>query len=269
MRTIKLPSRRLLPRRLLWLQSLQALSGLAIIAGFFVLGAPVSWKIRAGLGLIFGGTFCYFGFQMWFKHLANRARTHGLCLCPRCAKSYEVASAGQHECAHCRFTFDTQNAKTRWRAVVLRVPTRKTGPTPVKYKPTTSIVVIAVYTVWIVALMWLGQIVVSNLPNLVTITGIFWLLSLSAPALFFTFRDRKQLQHLKKLAKEASECDFLMCTTCQYRLNDLPEAAQCPECGSEIDRHDTRRRWFEVYGYYFTERAATMDIPLEHAPKKI
>lgn len=268
MRKIKLPSRRLLPRRLLWLQSLQALTGLAIIAGIFVAGAPYSWAVRAGLGLMIGGTLCYFGFQKWFKHLANRARSHGLCLCPRCARPYEDASAGQTACAHCRATFDTESAKTRWRAVVLRVPTRKTGTLPVKIRQTSIGVALVVYIVWLVLLFWLGQIVIRNLPNLVTITGIFWLISLCAPAIFFSWYDKAEIKRLKRLAHEASECDFLMCTTCQYRLNALPEAAQCPECGSEIDRHDTRRRWFEVYGYYFTAQAATIDIPLEHTPKK-
>ena len=47
----------------------------------------------------------------------------------------------------------------------------------------------------------------------------------------------------RRMVKRLEECDYRLCLTCGYRLEDLPLKHVCPECGSTFDIEQVRAAW--------------------------
>lgn len=46
-----------------------------------------------------------------------------------------------------------------------------------------------------------------------------------------------------RLRRQAVAADGRLCWECGYVLKGLPDRGECPECGTDYDAEDLRRRW--------------------------
>src|SRR5262249_33331474 len=93
--------------------------------------------------------------------------------------------------------------------------------------------------------------------------GVLALLAMAAPMALIYFFAKEQIV-IRFLAPHQG----FVCLRCHYALCDLPDAGDCPECGTPYIRADTITKW-ATHCFVFSSRARKWLWPADDADKRI
>lgn len=199
------------------------------------------------------------------RPILKRARRADLRLCEHCGHPFEGDEPQQ--CQACQEAIHPEETRRLWRAAVLRFHRGGSHAKIPALKRWKIVVCMIAGIVSPVVCMMLGALYLvysvqqnSNLPN-----GIGYLLALPAISLQLAFLGAAILLWfgVNQRVDRARENDFLVCPNCLFSLNGIVDSDVCPECGTEFQRDDLRRRWYENWARKKNFREAIeLDIPL-------
>ncbi|MCA9271975.1 MAG: hypothetical protein KDA31_02900 [Phycisphaerales bacterium] len=191
------------------------------------------------------------------RQINGRAQRMNLDVCIDCLAPIDENATTN--CMLCSSKTDRNLVNQRWKRAIFAFGSTEMGPRPrgtrvVPWWTIPIFMLVSVASLFLVVFIEL-QFDIEFPVNLLLflLFGIFLL----GPLLVLITNRRAS-----RLSKRACQHDFLMCEFCRYPLGTVSDSDVCPECGSSFDRYHLRRRWYELYGAFHTNKALEFEIPI-------